>query len=106
MSYKYVPEKWRKKFVPGQKVWFIDHIDYKILSGTFDSYEPYDHEYEPTMYIKHNVYGISCTDKILEAWTFPYGKRADAEARLRIMVKEQIEEHQYEINSLRKKLKK
>ena len=71
MGYKYVPESWRKKFKVGQTVWFLDHINYKIIKGKFVGYDPYEREYNDTVRIESERYNsLKMNEEILESWTF------------------------------------
>ncbi len=103
MGYVYVPESWRKKFKVGQTVWFLDHLNHKIIEGRFDRYGPYEREYNDTVWIKNNMYSIEMTTQILEAWTF--SKRSSADKCLKARLRDQTKQKRSELKNLENKLK-
>ncbi len=103
MGHEYVPESWRKKFKVGQTVWFLDHINHKIIKGKFAEYVPSEREYEESVRIKSWRYSFETSDEILESWTFK--KKTLADKCLRAYIKRKIGQEKSELKNLENKLK-
>ena len=104
MGYEYIPESWRKKFKVGQTVWYLDHINNKILKGKFVRYDPYEREYSDSVKIESNRYSFKTTDEVLESWTFT--NRTFAYKYLKSYLRGQIKKKSSEMNRLKSELEK
>lgn len=98
MPFEYVPESGRKKFKPGQPVWYIDHIDFEIKTGLFTKYCEYDRECEDTVCIKCEY----SDPQVLEDWVFTDEKNAIKE--LKKVIKAELTSLKIKQNHLKKKL--
>jgi hypothetical protein len=104
MGYEYVPESWRKKFKVGQTVWYLDHINNKIIKGKFAKYVAYEREYSDCVKIESNRYSFKTTDEVLESWTFT--NRTSAYKCLKSYLRGQIKKKSSEMNCLKSELEK
>jgi hypothetical protein len=101
MPFVYVPEKWRKKFTPGQTVWYVNHVSNEVVAGEFRQYEPHDHDSEDTVWING---ALGSCNRILEAWVFTDREKAK-QLRKRILIVT-IAEREHELKRLKEKLEK
>ena len=104
--YKYIPESWRKKLKPGQKLWYLRRkmfpYAFDVVSGTFERYEPYIREWPDKVWVRQNSRVES--EQIPEDWVF--NSEENAKKALRCILESALREEEYKLSRLKAELKK